>query len=296
MSAGFSPLNLNERSQYDALYQMCPEKPADLSFVNLWSWQDKYKYQWKFDEDLCWLRICNKDKTEYLAPVGNWRQKNWKRRLAALKLTELSLSRVPKSLVCGLKSEIPFAAVPDRGNWEYLYKVSDLTGLKGAGYKNKRRQLNRFLETYNYEYRPLGLREIPDLIELQRVWLEQKEITINNNLLAEHQAVLQLLENWQEFSSRMLGGVLYADGLPIAYTLAEKADREYLIVHFEKALYRYKGAYPAINWLFLKHLPESFEYVNREQDLGEEGLRRAKMEYNPVGFIKKYSLTAETVH
>lgn len=101
MSAGFSPLNLNERSQYDALYQMCPEKPADLSFVNLWSWQDKYKYQWKFDEDLCWLRICNKDKTEYLAPVGNWRQKNWKRRLAALKLTELSLSRVPKSLVCG---------------------------------------------------------------------------------------------------------------------------------------------------------------------------------------------------
>ena len=207
--------------------------------------------------------FANKDKTEYLAPVGNWCQKNWKKRLTALKLTELSLSRVPKSLVCRLKNEIPFTAVPDRGNWEYLYKVSDLIGLKGAGYKNKRRQLNRFWENYNYEYHPLGLREIPDLIELQRVWLEQKEITINNNLLAEHQAVLQLLENWQEFSSRMLGGVLYADGLPIAYTLAKKADREYLIVHFEKALYRYKGAYPDINWLFLKHLPESFEYVNR---------------------------------
>ena len=55
MSTGFSPLNLNERSQHDALYQMYHKKPADLSFVNLWSWQDKY--QWKFDEDLCWLRI-----------------------------------------------------------------------------------------------------------------------------------------------------------------------------------------------------------------------------------------------
>jgi hypothetical protein len=88
-----------------------------------------------------------------------------------------------------------------------------------------------------------------------------------------------------------MGGVLMVDDLIVAYTIAEKLDEDTVVVHYEKGCPDYKGVYQAINQMFLENLDGNFKWVNREQDLGEEGLRQAKLSYNPVGFLKKYRVS-----
>ena len=87
-----------------------------------------------------------------------------------------------------------------------------------------------------------------------------------------------------------MGGAIHVDKQMVAYTVTEALNQETLVVHIEKAKPEYKGAYQAINKLFLENGGRSFKLVNREQDMDEEGLRKAKMSYNPVDFLKKYTV------
>ena len=87
------------------------------------------------------------------------------------------------------------------------------------------------------------------------------------------------------------GGAILVDNKLIAYTVAEKISEDMVIIHFEKGSQEYKGVYQAINQMFLEHSCKDFKTVNREQDLGDKGLRKAKLSYNPVDFIKKYKVT-----
>ena len=90
----------------------------------------------------------------------------------------------------------------------------------------------------------------------------------------------------------MMGIVLYVTGIPVAWTLAEvNPDRKTAVTLFEKADASYKGSFQYINYAFAGYLPEYIEFINREQDLGNEGLRQAKMTYRPVKFVKKYKIT-----
>jgi len=74
----------------------------------------------------------------------------------------------------------------------------------------------------------------------------------------------------------------------VAYTIAESLTKDTLVIHFEKGNQDCKGVYQAINQMFLEHSGNKFEWVNREQDLDNQGLRKAKLSYNPVNFLKKY--------
>ena len=105
----------------------------------------------------------------------------------------------------------------------------------------------------------------------------------------ENEAINKVLDSWLDLSNHIFGYILFVNDNIVGYTIGEKQDKENIIIHFEKALYDVRGAYPAINKLTLQNMLQ-YKIVNREQDLGIEGLRRAKEEYNPIGFIKKYQL------
>ena len=91
---------------------------------------------------------------------------------------------------------------------------------------------------------------------------------------------------------QLCGGIYYVDGQPVAYSLGEELARgKSFVIHFEKAVSEYKGLWQFVNQAFASILPDKYETVNREQDLGNEGLRKAKLSYKPVGFVKKYRAT-----
>jgi hypothetical protein len=91
--------------------------------------------------------------------------------------------------------------------------------------------------------------------------------------------------------SGALGGAILVDGAMAAYTVAEALTNETVVIHFEKGNTRYKGIYQAINQMFIAHSARHFSLVNREQDLGDPGLRKAKQSYHPAEFLKKYRVT-----
>ena len=96
----------------------------------------------------------------------------------------------------------------------------------------------------------------------------------------------RVLAHWNEIPG-LCGGIIRIDGVPVPYTLAEPLNHDTLIIHFEKAANGVKGVYQAINYLFCNDVGVNFTYINREQDLDDEGLRQAKLSYHPTTFSKK---------
>jgi hypothetical protein len=152
----------------------------------------------------------------------------------------------------------------------------------------KKNLLNQFKKSYDFRYMPFGKEMIEKALEMQSEWCTWRDCESSETLSAENRAIEKALTAWKRLEDILTGGALLVDGSIIAYTIAEYLTREMLLIHFEKACPDHKGAYQAINQMFLENAPHPFEMVNREQDLGDEGLRKAKLSYNPVGFLKKY--------
>jgi len=127
---------------------------------------------------------------------------------------------------------------------------------------------------------------VADAITVLERWRDEKGED------GDFKAAREALDLYRELGMR--GAVYYVDGKPAGYALGEPlAKARMFAVHFEKAAGGYKGIYQFINQAFAQALPPYFKYVNREQDLGDEGLRQAKMTYRPVGFVRKYRVQPE---
>ena len=124
-------------------------------------------------------------------------------------------------------------------------------------------------------------------LAMQEDWCTWRDCESSEALSAENRAISKILDNWQTIYG-LTGGALLVGQEMVAYTIAEQLSKNTIVIHFEKGNPDYKGAYQAINQMFLEHNGQQFDFVNREQDLGNEGLRKSKLSYHPVDFVKKY--------
>jgi len=177
-----------------------------------------------------------------------------------------------------------FPIEEDRDNFDYLYLRSELATLSGKKFHKKKNHVNAFELAYpNFSLKPLDLSTRDDALSVLESWVSHEERPEDT----DYQAAKEALDLIDQFS--MSGLVLYVDDFPVAWTLGEPlAGGSIMAVHFEKARTEYRGAYQYINYAFAQAMGESVVYINREQDLGDEGLRQAKLTYRPVGFVKKY--------
>jgi len=127
-------------------------------------------------------------------------------------------------------------------------------------------------------------------LSLQTDWCTWRDCESFETLSAENAAIEKVLTGWSDLKG-IAGGIILVDGSVAAYTVAEKLSENMLLIHFEKANPDYKGAYQAINQKFLEHSAHEPMQVNREQDLDDEGLRKAKQSYHPIDFLRKYKVT-----
>jgi hypothetical protein len=170
----------------------------------------------------------------------------------------------------------------DRNNFDYLYSRNELAELVGKKFHKKKNLVNQFLHTYSHEQRLLTQELVPQALEVLDHWRKDKGEE------GDYRAAREALELFDFLPLR--GYICFADGKPAAYSLGESvAKGRMFAIHFEKAIDQYKGIYQFMNQAFAAALPRFFTYINREQDLGDEGLRQAKMTYRPSGFVKKYS-------
>jgi hypothetical protein len=169
----------------------------------------------------------------------------------------------------------------DRDNFDYLYLRTDLAELPGKKYHKKRNLVNAFTDAYHYREEPLTAALIPQAMEVLDRWKEDKRSD------ADYIAAREALDLFTTLD--MQGAIYYVNDRPAGWCLGESlANGRMFAIHFEKAIDEYKGIYQYINQAFAASLPDSYTHINREQDLGDEGLRQAKETYRPVGFVQKY--------
>ncbi|NLL37938.1 MAG: DUF2156 domain-containing protein [Fretibacterium sp.] len=283
----FAPLAWSDRERYTELYRVCPVRSAEYSFFSLWGWLDSNPMDLAWSNGLCWLRSRGQ-KSGLCSPVGDWNSVNWEAVLPQHFAPGDVLLDIPEELALLLQSAsgLSLNVLEERDEWEYLYPVSELMALKGSKYANKRAHVKAFLSNYSWEYLPLLPEDFPELLEFQEEWCKRHECQGILALEAEDKAVRRALERWDDFP--FAGALLRVDGRTIGYTIAEQLDEQTLDIRFEKALSEYAGSYQALNQLFLQRQGFRYLIVNREEDMGNPGLRNAKKSYHPIGFVKKY--------
>ncbi len=198
------------------------------------------------------------------------------------------INAVSKTMAEILKSNTQFKINDDRDNYDYVYKVTDLINLSGSKYHSKKNFVLQFEKKYSYEYRKLSSDVISQCIDLEEKWCHIKHCLMDESMSMENRLVYELLNNFEILG--LFGGALFVDGKIQAFTVAEKLNPNTAAVHIEKANTEYKGIYQAINNIFCKKELDKFIFLNREQDVGNLGLRKAKLSYYPYELIEKYNI------
>ncbi len=295
------PIEITDKKLFDEYFQKYPPELSEFTFTNLFMWRNYYNFLFmEINEHIVLFsydylknrrKPINTDSGDYIyffPPIGPTPDK------IILELYEnlgnIEIHRVPEEICkkltdTGRFSELNLDILEDRNNWDYVYNKEEILNLAGNKYRQNRRWLNKFLDNYAYDFQLLTANLVEKCKELQLEWCVMRACTEDESLEAEQEAIYEALNNFGTLG--FTGGLLCVEDKCAAYTFGEMLNDETLIIHIEKAHMEYEGAYQAINNLFLRNCCENAVYANREQDLGIEGLRRAKESYKPIKMVKK---------
>jgi uncharacterized protein len=286
------PSSLDRQQAYRTLLSACPEIASDFSFINLWGWALNYGLEWAWYGGLVWIRQTLPEPAHW-APVGPWQTIDWEAAISDLSSTgPLQFIRVPDRLLALWKGQpgLHCRATETRGHWDYIYSVPELVALKGNRFHKKKNLLNQFLKKYDFRFRPFEPALVKEALSMQADWCLWRDCESSDTLMAENIAIERVLTRWEALEG-ILGGALAIEDHLVAYTVADALSDDTVVIHFEKGCTSVTGVYQAINQMFLESLGDRFETVNREQDLDDPGLRKAKLSYQPIHLLEKYEVS-----
>jgi hypothetical protein len=277
----FVPMDISLKDEMHPRLNMSPDGVSEYTFSNLYLFRARYNYRVsKVPEKTLILSGEREGKKFFMTPCDV----TGRGILDELFATHDYWKGISDSVLCPSRIHLEQWGVEvteDRDNFDYLYLRSELAELSGKKFHKKRNLVNAFINSYQYQERPLTKELIPQAMTVLERWCADKGI--QGDFIAAKEA-LDLFE-----VLGMQGAMYYVDGVPAGWCLGESlAKGRMFAVHFEKGVEAYKGIYQFINQAFAAALPKHFTHINREQDLGDEGLRQAKMTYRPSGFVRKY--------
>lgn len=289
---GFKLLEFEDKEIFDGFLREDPPGISELTFTNLFMWRRKHRPLWRIREDCLLIIFQPEGRPPFgLFPVGKGDRREalefLLRELASV-ASEGTIRLVDEQRMKAHADPVRFTMEFDRDNSDYVYLVKDMIELSGNRYHRKKNHLNQFMKNYQYEYRPLSAELVTSVLEMQESWCRMRECVLDPSLLAEDFAVREALMKYGQLDYS--GAAILIEGKVKAFTLGEPLNSNTVVEHFEKADPEIPGLYAAINQLFCRNAWSHMEYVNREQDLGVEGLRKAKESYLPHHMVNKYTL------
>jgi len=291
----FHPLAIDDLPTVRRLVYPTECRNCDLNFMNLLSWRFLYDTETALWNGWLLFRFKANGHRAYLAPVG---QGDWRPVVGRL-LDDADHAGQPflmlgvcENSLARLQEAMPgyFHATCDRSYTDYIYLRASLASLAGKKLQPKRNHANRFARLYpGYKYLELTPDRIPECLELEQRWSAQKtENSARLSYADERRSMQTVFAHWNELDGT--GGLLEVDGRIVAFTFGAPINRDTFDVCVEKADTGFDGAYAMINREFARRIPEQYIYLNREEDLGLEGLRRAKESYQPHLLLHKYTV------
>jgi predicted acetyltransferase len=290
----FRTLTIDDKSLIQSFTLNGDRRNCDLSFANLIGWQFLYGTEIALFDGFLIFRFYADRHLAYMMPLG-------KGDLCSVLTAMMEDARqmghpfLMHGLCAGVVDELScympgvFHFICDRDYSDYIYARDDLATLRGKRLQGKRNHANRFWRSNpTSEYRPLTKELVPLCFALDDAWNDTKVGGMTDMLKAEYRSMHYVLEHLEELG--IIGGTLFVDGKLVAFTYGDAINQDTFDVCVEKADVYFEGSYAAINQSFVQHLPERFRYINREEDLGVEGLRRAKLSYQPMFILEKFSV------
>ena len=288
----FHPITLEDRQWMEEIYRAYDLNGSENCFSSNYNWKDVYGIQVARMGDMLAVRS-TKGRLSYTHPSGKGepfpvieammadaREQGAPFRLYGVKEKERE----------ALEAHWPgrFVFFPNRDAWDYIYDAESLATLSGKKLHGKRNHINRFKELYpDWSYEAMTADNMEECRRMNREWCRLYGCEKNDGLAKEACAVRSSFDNFDALGLR--GGLLRAGGRVVGFTMGRPLNSDTFIVHIEKAFPDVPGAYPMINQQFVQNACQGFRYINREDDTGDEGLRKAKLSYRPAILLEKYT-------
>lgn len=290
----FKPLELEDKVIFDKYLKPYSFLTCEYSFTNLFIWRKGCDIQYTIMNDALIIKKSDfNGRYHFMQPIG-YNKNNLKELVEEL----ISIKQIQKLDYLFKDVETPFlkdledvfpgkfSIVEDRDNFDYIYDSKKLATLSGNALHRKKNHYNAFIKKYDYRVEPLREELLEDCIMASREWCFKNEC--KGYVLYEMRSIIDLLKNMSSLD--FTGIVVYVNDKPSAFTIGEKMNDNMAIIHTEKADSEIRGLYAFINKVFVETYFKDIPYINREQDLGIEGLRHAKESYQPIKLEAKYTV------
>lgn len=290
----FRKLKLSDREKIIDAVSKGDTDGSSYSFGTLFAWGDSYSIEIADFDDMILMRGNSFHGRYYVYPSGKGDIKS-----AVEAMIEdchndghefrfvLLLEKNKKTLEELFPDKFDF--VYDRDSSEYVYSVEKMANLPGKKFHGKKGHVNAFFRNHeDVHIDPITQDNIHLCLDIQKKWIDVKTED-TEALEKENLAIEKAVKYYKELDFD--GAILFADGIPVAFTMGEKIKNNTFCTHYEKTIPEYRDAFPVINNGFTKLMLMSYDYVNREEDTGAEGLRKAKLSYYPEFLLDKYSAT-----
>lgn len=279
----FKVVGLEDQETILAFISRYPAEVCEVNFGNTFIWR-KYDHPKLtiIHDNLC-LQFEPPDEPAYfLQPIG---ENDIPDTIRTCLSCAPRLSRIPTSFASRWCSG--FHCAPDRNNFDYVYRTQDLIDLRGKKYDGKRNRIRKFEREHSYGYVKLRPGHLGDCQRLYRKWLEDKSLT-TKMISAQNEAIQEGLIHFEALG--LSGGAIEVEGKIEAFSIGEPLSVETAVIHIEIVNPKYDGLSQMMNREFVKNEWSAFTYINREQDMGIPGLRRAKTSYYPHHMVEKHHI------
>ena len=287
----FHKLTMEDKERLERKFREDAKMACDFCFANSYLWRKVYPVELSELHECIVMRYLDGDELSYVFPIGNGDKKKAVEEIIVyeqMKGRSVTLSGMTIDEAQLLVKWFPgrFRVESDRDIEDYIYLAEDLANLEGKRYHGKRNHIARFKDKDDWRYERLSDDNVEACVEMNMKWKRRNIERWDDLMQEEYDVAREALRNYKELG--LAGGVLWKAGEIVAFSMGEPLTDDTYVVHFEKAYPDVQGAYPMINQQFVLAECQGYKYVNREEDGGEEGLRKAKMSYRPFLLLKKY--------
>ena len=268
-------------------------RSCERTFANVYLWSRQYPVKWAIVQNALVFKSEDENHVSFAYPAGAPEDvKN-----ALEEMMEYSKEKGRPFLMYNVTPEYfeqlnewypeRFQIEYDRDSADYVYESEKLATLSGKKLHSKRNHVNKFKIVYadRWSYEPISEDNLEECVQTGLKWRNENGCEEDEEKNAELCVTLNSLRLFKELD--LVGGALRVDGKIIAFTIGEPLSEDTFVVHIEKALGEIEGAYTMINQQFVQHACMDYKYVNREEDTGSEGLRKAKRSYRPAFMVEK---------
>lgn len=292
-------VTISSQSQLRSYYEKFDSEISDTSLTNVLLWAAKYNFHYFVMGSFVFIVNIETERMYFSSPIGSYRDENLVRETTKTLKDKLDTLEIP--LVIKKASE-KFVKIIEKSSFfeidvtssldesDYIYDYEVMKTLTGNKYHKKKNQVNKFIKTVeNYHFRPYEPDDFDTVKQLMEKWCLERDCNNDSNLQFEFDGVMHYLEN--SSVDHLLMGLLFVDDELQGFVLGEIVSESMLLIHIEKANAEISGIYQMLGYEFYNMVSrDSLLWINREQDLGIEGLRKSKMSYHPVRFVDKFEM------